>query len=361
MPAGRIDPLLPLGGVPVLPMPAHVREAAAAALDEPDDRDPQGLNELRSAVSGYLLAQHRLSVDPAKELLVTHGAMHGLAVALAAMVGPGDDVLIPAPTFFFEGAVRLAGAAPVYVRSTEERGWRWDLEAIEAAVTSQTRVILICNPSNPTGCLPRPDELLGIVELARRHGLTVVSDESYERYAFDGLSYTPIARYLDEWPRLVTVTSLSKNYAFSLWRLGYVHAPKDLLEPVRRVFEWNAINCGIVPQKAAAAAITGPQEWVTDEIKTYQAKRDLLMAAVAETGVLTAVRPEAGVFALIDCSALGDSPDAIDQSLLRQGVPSVPGSYFRAPGSHVRLVFGAPEPVLEQLGTALSRAAADAR
>lgn len=348
--------VLPLVGAPVLPMPDHVRQAVMDAMHRPDPRDSRGLPELRAAIATELERDHGLRIDPEHRLLITHGAMQGLSLVLRTVLAPGDEVIVPTPTFFFDGAIREAGGTPAHVPSRERDGWALDLADLEAAVTPRSRVLLLCNPNNPTGYLPDAATLAAVVDLAARHGLLVVSDESWQHFTFDGNTHQPAEAFADRWPHIVTVTSLSKYYALASWRVGYVLAAPSIIAAIERRFQWEAVCCGIVPQSAAAAALGGPRDWLDQALSTYQAKRDLVCDGIARIGLADPVRPAAGAFLLVDCARLGDTPAAIDRALLRNGVPTIRGADMHAPDTHVRLVFGSDKPVLDDLLRALARA-----
>lgn len=347
--------VIPLVGAPILPMPEHVRQAVVAAMGKPDPRDTRGLDVLRRAIAAELECGHGLRVDPDRRLLVTHGAMQGLSLVMRTVLEAGDEVIVPTPTFFFDGAIREAGAKPVYVPSQENDGWALDPAGLEAAVTPRTRSVLLCNPNNPTGHLPDAATLAAVVDIAARHGLLVISDDSWQHFTFDGRKYHPLEAFADRWPHIVTVTSLSKYYALASWRLGYVLAPPTIIEAIERRFQWEAVCCGNVPQEAAASALTGPRDWLDRALAGYQAKRDLVCDGIAETGFPEPVRPAAGAFLLLNCADLGDTPEAIDRTLLRNGISTVRGADMRAPETHVRLTFGSDEPVLLDLIRALER------
>ncbi|WP_037817856.1 MULTISPECIES: pyridoxal phosphate-dependent aminotransferase [Amycolatopsis] len=342
--------MLPLVGAPVLPMPEHVREAVRLAMDKPDPRDSRGLPELRSAIAAELGP----GIDPERRLLVTHGAQHGLSLVLRTVLEPGDEVIVPTPAYFFDGAIRESGAVPAYVPSRED--WTFDLDRMAAAVTPRSRAILLCNPVNPTGYLPNAATIAAVVGLAARHGLVVISDDSWRHFAYDRNEHHPIEGAAGEWPHLITVTSLSKYYALATWRIGYVLAPPEIIDAMERRLQWEAVCCGAVAQHAAAAALTGPREWLDRELVTYQRKRDLVCDGIAASGLPAPVRPGGGAFLLADCGRLGAAPEDIDRALLRNGVTAIRGADLHAPDTHVRLTFGAPEPVLEELVSALKRA-----
>ncbi|MGV9851634.1 pyridoxal phosphate-dependent aminotransferase [Streptomyces sp. NPDC003442] len=344
--------MVPFRGVPMLPMPEHVVEAVRTAASEVFPRSSRGSEELRQAIAARLGAAYGLAVDPGRELLITHGAQHGMSVALRALLSPGDEVVIPAPSYFFDGMVRLAGARPVYVPSDESRGWDHVPAAVEAAITPATRALLICNPNNPTGYVPSRERLCQLLGIAARHGLTVFSDESYERYVWDGPGYVPQMLLRDHHPDLVTVTSLSKNYAFTSWRVGYVHAPAHLLKPIHHAFEWDAINVGDVAQAAAHAVMTGPQHWIEQEFATMRARRDILRGGLESAG-LASVRPDAGVFVFADCTPLRFRGRRLERLLLDHGMTAIAGDAFAGPDTHVRMVYGGSAADLEEVGRRL--------
>ncbi|WP_214415802.1 pyridoxal phosphate-dependent aminotransferase [Sphaerisporangium fuscum] len=349
-------PVLPLVGAPILPMPEHVRLAVAQAMDQPDPRDSRGLPELRAAIAAELEREHGLHIDPERRLLITHGAMQGLSLVLRTVLAPGDEVIVPTPTFFFDGAIREAGATPAYVPSRECDGWALDPARLEAAVTPRSRAVLLCNPNNPTGHLPDAATLAAVADIAARHGLLVISDDSWQHFTFDGRRYQPVEALADRWPHMVTVTSLSKYYALGSWRVGYVLAPPPIVDALERRFQWEAAWCGAVPQRAAVAALTGPRDWIDRALSTYQAKRDLVCDGIAASGLTEPTRPAAGAFLLVDCSRLGDTPADIDRALLRNGIATVRGADMHAPDTHVRLTFGSDDHVLGELIRGLAQA-----
>jgi aspartate/methionine/tyrosine aminotransferase len=348
--------VLPLVGAPILPMPEHVRRAVAQAMDQPDPRDTRGLPELRAAIAAELETEHGLRIDPERRLLITHGAMQGLSLVLRTVLAPGDEVIVPTPTFFFDGPIREAGAKPAYVPSRECDGWALDVAGLAAAVTRRSRAVLLCNPTNPTGYLPDAETLAAVVDIAARHGLLLIADEAWQHFTFDGGRFQPVEGLADRWPHVVTVMSLSKYYALSSWRVGYVLAPPPIIDALERLFQWEAAWCGVVAQRAAVAALTGPRDWLDRSLSTYQAKRDLVCDGIAASGLAEPARPAAGAFLLLDCSRLGDTPAAIDRALLRSGIATVRGADMHGPDTYVRLVFGSDEELLGELVRGLEQA-----
>jgi len=318
---GRV---LPLRGTASRPLPPHVHEVAVAALAEHKRTPPsRGLPELLEALA-------RLhGRDPEREVLVTSGAQHALALCFRALLEPGETAIVPAPAYFFAGAIEAAGGRAVYVHGREEDGWRWDVGAIERAVDGRTRVVVACNPGNPTGHLPSPEEIAALVALAERHGLTILTDEAYERYVYGGRALTSV---LDVAPSAVLVRSIGKSYAIPSWRLGYVVGPPHVVDACLRALEVDCIRCPYVGQRVALAAIEGPQDWLAGLAGEYERHRDAALAAAEAVG-LSAARPLAAPFLFLNLAGAGE------EELLEAGIPAVPGRFFQAPG-YARLPFG---------------------
>lgn len=344
--------VVPMQGVPMLPMPPHVVDAVVRSAGDVFPRDSRGSYALRAAIASHLAARHGLDVDPDTELVITHGAQHGMSIALRALLSPGDEVIIPAPTYFFDPMVRMAGAIPRYVQSSAHEDWAVPIDDLASAVTGETKAIIMCNPNNPTGNVPTEDELLALLEFAKTHGLYVLADESYEDYVHDSPGYVPQMRLKHVHDRLVTVTSFSKNLALSSWRVGYVHAPHDLLEAIHRAFECDAINVGDIPQIAAQAALTGPRDWLAREFSTFRARRDLLLDGIAAAG-FSANTPDAGVFCFVDFSRTGLHGERLEMALLDVGVPASTGDRFYGRGSFARVLYGGTVENIERAVTRL--------
>ena len=320
--------MLPLKGSIGAPLPPHVREAVTAALDEHAVTPPsRGHLSFREAIARSLPAP----ADPERELLVTNGAMHALSLLFRALLEPGDEVIVPTPCYFFAGLVERAGGVFVPVPAST-----WDPVAIEAAVTPRSRALVLTNPNNPTGYLPTRAEVDAMLELAARHRLTVVTDEAYERCIHEG-------ELASAWgaPNVVLVRSLGKSLALPAWRIGFLAGEPDVVDACLRELEWDVIRVSHVAQRAAQAALEGPQDWLDDLAARYRADRDVAHALIADDPILSAPLPPATPFLWLD---LGGIPI---QSLLAAGIAVVDGTHFGAPG-HARLPFaGATEHEVE--------------
>ena len=309
--------VLPLKGSVAAPLPEHVREAVMAALDEHTVTPPsRGHAALREAIARSLPAPS----DPERGILTTNGAMHALSLTFRALLEPGDEVIVPTPRYFFAGLIERAGGVFVPVPS-------WDPQAIERAVTPRSRVLVVTNPNNPDGHLPTRAEIDELLALASRHDLTVLTDEAYERCIHDG-------ELASAWgaPNVILIRSLGKSLAMPAWRIGFVAGEPSVIDACLRELEWDVIRVSHVAQRAATAALEGPQDWLKDVAAGYRRDRDAAHAWIAEHPILSAPLPAATPFLWLDLGGL--SPE----DLLAEGLPVVDGAAFGAPG-HARLPF----------------------
>jgi aspartate/methionine/tyrosine aminotransferase len=312
----------------------------------------RGLFRLREAVAARLSREWGRAVDPETSILITNGAMQGLHVVLHALLAPGAHVLVPTPAFFFSGLLAGAGLEPDYIPGHPREGWTWDVAKMRAAVHSGTRAVLLCSPANPTGYVPDEEQVLAVVDLAARHDLLLIADESYERFVYDR-PQLPSFGALSTWPETVVVRSMSKSYALSSWRVGFVAAPPRLLEACLRVFEWDSIRCSYLSQVVAAEAVGGDQTWMETCVEEYRRNRDLALDVVP--AALRPARPAGAAFLFLDLTAGGVAKaDTAAVELVEAGVPLVPGRYFIAPG-YARIPIGGRAEDIRSLGERLAR------
>lgn len=348
-PAG-VDPV-PLHGTPAPALPAHVVDAVATVLGRPMRTPPaRGLARLRQELADGLARTTGRTVDPETEILVTNGAMQALGICFRSLVQPGDEVVVPAPCFFFEGPIRAAGAVPVYVPGSAVDGWRWDVAAVEQAIGARTKALLLCNPGNPTGHVPHREDVAAAVSLAGQHGLLVVTDEAYEASLWDGAT---LASAFGLGEDVIVIRSLGKSLSMPQLRIGMLAGPAVRVEACTRTLEWDCLRVGVAAQEAALAALTGPREWL-GRIQAGLAKdRDVALAAVGATPGLGAVTPLAAPFLFVGW----DGGDALAVQLEAVGLPVVDGAAFQAPG-YARLPFGGATAASATLTRALGRFAA---
>jgi len=350
-------------GDPSFDIPAHVREAMEKALRDglTHYTASTGIPLLRNAILKKVTTENGLSVPSADNVVVTNGGMHGLYVLFRAMLEAGDEVILPDPMWTeIAENIRLGGGIPVPVRLHPENGYQYDPDEIEAAITPRTRAIFVNTPHNPTGAVASRVTLERIANLAANHNLTLISDEAYEHVIFDGQQHVSLGSLAAAHGRTVSVYSMSKTYAMSGLRMGYLVVTDDLLlERLKKLVRCTINGVNSVTQYGAAAALDGPQDATRAMAAEYQSRRDMLLAALEESPHLEPFKP-GGAFYLW-AKIKGDWPGyqgkTDDWSMTnylidRVGVGSSPGSAFGAAGAgHIRFAFScSTEQVSEAAG-----------
>ena len=330
-------------GEPDFATPDHIKQAVVEALARNRTGYPDNRGEivLRQAAG----VKHRY--DPATEVLITTGATLGLYCAFAALLSPGDEVLLPDPVYdAYQSPIRLAGGEPVAFASRRD-GKRFVLDAVELekAITSRSRLLLLTTPWNPTGTVFTTAELQALGEVAVRHNLMIVSDEIYDQITYgDAVHVSPATLFRD---RTVLVQSLSKTYAMPGWRCGYCCGPADVMQKMFLVLQQVSRGPATFVQDAAVAALTGSQACVAGMRAEYTRRLALVQAALGAR----VMAPEGGFFAMVDVRDLGPSSNEIRQRLLREhGVVVMHGAAY-GPGGEgtLRVSFSAAAPLPEGL------------
>jgi N-succinyldiaminopimelate aminotransferase len=352
-------------GFPDTDGPAEVAEAAAAAIlaGRGNQYPPgPGIPELRQAVAAHQKRFYGLEVDPDTEVLVTAGATEGIAAALIALLEPGDEAIAFEPYYdSYAACVAMAGGTRVPV-TLRPPGFRPDLDALRAAITPRTRLILLNSPHNPTGAVFTPDELAGIAAVACEHDLLVVSDEVYEHLTFEG-EHVPAASLPGMRERTVTISSAAKTFSFTGWKVGWVTGTPELVTAVRTVKQFLTFVTGGPFQYAIAQALALPDAYFSAISADLRGRRDLLCAGLAEVG-FEVYRPAGTYFVTTDIRPLGwdDGMEFCRALPGRAGVVAIPSAVFyddvTAGSSQVRFAFCKKEEVLRE---ALTRLAAIAR
>ncbi|MFC0682199.1 pyridoxal phosphate-dependent aminotransferase [Lysobacter korlensis] len=316
-------------GEPDVPVAAHIAAAAKAAWDRDDtDYGPNGgIPELRAAIAEKLARDNRLTVD-LEQIWVTIGATQALHQAMTLLLGPGDEILIPDPGYTtFTMTPSMLGARPVPYSLSPDRRFVPDIDELDRLVSAHTRVLLLNSPSNPLGAVFGEDVLRELLAFARRHDLWVISDEVYEYFTYGERHVSPAALDVDD--RVFSVFSLSKTYAMTGIRTGYLVTPPGFAEILRTVQE-GSISCASTPaQHAAIAAITGDQSPVAEARDHYRANLDAATALLDSRGIRY-LTPAGAFYLWIDMSfASGGDVDAwAERFLLKERVAIAPGSAF---------------------------------
>ena len=354
-------------GFPDTDGPAVVAEAAAAAImaGRGNQYPPgPGVPELRRAIAAHQQRFYGLDVNPDTEVLVTAGATEAIAAALLALTEPGDEVIAFEPYYdSYAACIALAGAVRVPV-TLRPPGFRPDLDALRAAITPRTRLILLNTPHNPTGAVFSRAELTAIADLAVEHDLLVITDEVYEHMVFDG-EHVPIVTLPGMAGRTATISSAGKTFAFTGWKIGWVTGSAELVTAVRTVKQFLTFVNGGPFQYAVAEGLALPDSYYAQLNGDLRARRDLLCDGLAEAG-FAVYRPAGTYFVTTDVGALGETDGiAFCRSLPeRAGVVAIPAAVFyddaKAGESLVRFAFCKKPEVLQEALTRLRRGLAPA-
>jgi len=332
--AGGASVVSLMRGEPDFKTPAHITEAAVDALARGRTAYPDNRGELqfREAVSTKLARDNGVTYDPGTEVLVTPGATLGIHAALMALIDEGDEVLVPDPVYdAYYSPIRLAGGRVRPVRAAIANGrFALTAEAIEAAITPASRVLLLNTPWNPVGTVFTASELAAIADVVLRHGLTLVSDEIYEAIVYDGHTHvSPAALSSGLRERCVLVNSLSKTYAMTGWRVGYCAAPPDLISAMFLVLQQSSRGPATFIQDAAAVALTDSQDCVAEMRRQYADRRQLVASTLEGVDRVRALSPEGGFFTMVDVRETGVPSDTVRRRLLREhGVVVAHGSAY---------------------------------
>jgi len=341
-------------GEPESATPDHIVDSAVSALHAGETHygDVEGLFELREAIATKLERDNHWEADPKSEILVTNGGMQGLFVAMMACINPGDEVIILEPFYpHYEGLVTFPGGVPVFVPCLGPEGRLTpSREAIEDKITVRTKAILINSPHNPTGTVLSRQQLEMLVDLATVHDLLIFTDDVYEILTYSGHTHTCVAGLGPEArQRTVTISSLSKTYAMTGWRLGYVVAPAALLKAMRSIHEKSGRMATAFVQRAGVTALMGSQDCVAAMRIAYARRRDWVVDALKDVPGVECPVPDGAFYVFPDISRLGMSDLELAQFLLEERhLLVMPGSYYGSSGrGHLRLSYATDDTTLQ--------------
>ncbi len=330
-------------GEPDFDTPEHVKEAAIKALREGKTKytPGPGIPELRDAVAAY----HKEGGIPCEARNVTAcPAKHGVLMSILAAAGEGDEVILPDPAWVsYAPMVEWSHAKPVGVHLTAENGFRMTPEAVASRITKKTRMIVLNSPSNPTGGVNTAADVKGIVDLAVDHDIWILSDEIYQRLIYDGKHVSP-ASLPGGWERTFTVDGLSKSFAMTGWRMGWVVAPDAAFKQVDKLQSQSITHVTSFAQYGAVAALNGPQDFVAKMREEFQSRRDIIVAGLRKLPGVTCPEPKGAFYAFpkFDATAWGglDDETLCHRLIEKANVATTPGSSFGAMGKgHLRFSY----------------------
>ncbi len=351
--ADEIPGVVNLGiGQPDFDTPEFIREAAKKALDEGYTRYPpaKGFPDLRQAVSEKLRLENNVSADPDKEIFISVGAMQVIFNTILHVVEPGDEVIVIDPGYDYYSQIGLFGGQPVRVPAREQNRFKVDPDELRNAISPRTKLIVLNSPSNPTGAVLDEPQLREIAALALKHNIYILSDEPYEHILFDGRQHISIGSLEGMHNLTISAFTLSKSYAMTGWRVGYVAAPKTIIDEMEKLMEHQVSGVTAVSQRAALAAITGPQDCVREMLEAYTRRRTIVHQGLNDIEGITCLLPEATFYAFPNISRVGMSSWDFAKYLLRElRVALIPGSIFGENGEgYLRLSFAASEADLRE-------------
>jgi len=338
---GAIPGSVNLGlGQPDFDTPEHIKRAAIQAIERGQCGYTAncGTPELRSAIVQKFSSENHINCS-AEEIMVTSGASEALFLVIASLVDRGEEVLIGDPAFLsYAELTRLVGGRPVSVPLDDEL--RLDPDAVLERITDKTKLLIVNSPSNPTGSVGTAEQMKAIAEIADDRGIAVLSDEVYEHFIYKGEHVSP-GQFSEN---VITVNAVSKTYAMTGWRLGYLAAKGTALEQLLKIHQYVQACASSISQAAALEAITGPQDCVATMRDEFKARRDLLVKGFRDMGV-DLIEPD-GAFYLFP--RVGDG-DAVAARLGKAGVIVVPGSAFGPGGrEHIRISYASSRSQLEE-------------
>ena len=349
-------------GEPDFPTPGHVKQAALEAIRDDFTRytPTDGIPQLKEAIARRH-ARDFQSDYSTREVLVTVGGKHAIFNLTSALLQPGDEVVIPVPYWVtFKEAVHYAGAACRFVPTSESENFRVTADRIEAAVSPRTRLILLNSPNNPSGAIIREEEMRKIAELARRRDLLVLTDECYCHFNYEGSTPFSLASLGKEYrDHVAVVGSVSKTYAMTGWRVGFCLGPEPLIRAMLKIQSHCTSNANSIAQKAAVAALGGPQNSIQDMLGEYARRRSFIVEALNAIAGISCNRPDGAFYVypnlrgLLDARRVENAADLALQLLHEARVAVVPGEGFGT-RDHIRISYATS---MEQLAKGADRLA----
>ncbi len=343
-------------GEPDFQTPWHIREAGVYSLEKGFTRytSNAGLMELRREISAYMDRHYHLSYDPETQILVTVGGSEGLDLAFRALIDPGDEVIIPVPSFVCYGPmVEMAGGVPVYLEMKEENQFRLTPQELAPLLTKRTKALLLPFPSNPTGGIMEREDLEAVARVLEGTSVMVVSDEIYAELTYGGLNHVSMANLPQMQDRTIVINGLSKSHSMTGWRMGFACGPAPILAQMIKLHQFGIMSAPTTSQYAAVEALRNGDRDVVNMREEYDGRRRFLVSGLRKLG-LSCFEPK-GAFYVFPCiRGLGLTSDEFcERLLLSQGVAVISGSAFGPGGEgYVRCCYAAS---MQDLTKALDR------
>ena len=347
-----LDGVISLGvGEPDFVTPWHIREAGIYSLEKgyTSYTSNYGLLELRVELAHYLKRRYGLDYDPHKELLITVGVSEGLDLAMRAILDPGDEIIVPEPSYVsYTACAVLAAGLPIPVPTTIENDFKVKAADIEKRITPKTKAILLGYPNNPTGAVMDRERLTKVAEVARRHDLLVISDEVYDRLVY-GVEHTCFASLPGMKERTILLSGFSKAYAMTGWRIGYAAAREEIIEALMKIHQYTMMCAPTMGQMAALEALREGEDQVAEMVAEYDQRRRVMVQGLNDIG-LTCFEPKGAFYCFPSIKSTGLSSDEFAERLLIEDhVAVVPGDTFGQSGEgYVRCCYATSMAEIEE-------------
>jgi len=342
-------------GEPDFITPWHIRDEGIFSLEKGFTKytGNAGLSRLRGAISDYLLRRFGLSYDPEDQIIVTVGGSEAIDLTVRALINPGDEVIIPVPSFVCYGPITtLAGGVPVYVETKAENEFKLTADELKAAITPRSKLLVLPYPNNPTGGIMGKDDLEKVAEVLRGTDIMVLSDEIYAELTY-GAHHVSLANIPDMYERTVVVNGFSKNHAMTGWRMGYVCGPAPVIKQMLKIHQYAIMSAPTTSQYAAIEAMTSGDKDVIMMRDDYDRRRRLLLEGLHRIG-MECFEPRGAFYLFPSIQSTGMSSDEFCEKLIvEEHVAVIPGGAFGRSGEgFVRMCYCAS---VENITEALNR------
>ncbi|MCY4062505.1 MAG: pyridoxal phosphate-dependent aminotransferase [Chloroflexi bacterium] len=333
------------GGEPDFDTPPHIVEAAINAMRAGETRyaaPSKGISPLLEAIAAKMERDNKVRVDPTSDIIVTPGGKLALFLALKAMLDPGDEVLIPAPYWVsYPSITQMVGGVPVTIETSSDDNYRLRLEHLREHITPRSKALIINSPCNPTGHMLSSEEIESVATLALEEDLYIISDEIYEKLNFDGRPAVSLASIPDIADRVIIINGMSKAYAMTGWRLGWLAGPTELIGVAGKFNSQTATSAATFTQLAAVAALNGPQDCVEMMRQSYQERRDFIVDAFNSIPNMSHPEIEGAFYAFPKVDETSKTSEEVANTILDEAVVvGVPGSAFGiTKDAHIRFSF----------------------
>lgn len=347
-------------GEPDFDTPAHITDAMVAATRNGATHytPNKGIPELRKAICRKLKDEDTLEYDP-EEIICTVGVSEGVFVSLSAFLDPGDEVLVPDPSWLnYSHVPTMNGATPVGYPLLEKNNFQIDVHDLERLVTPRTKMLVILDPSNPLGGVQERETLEKVARFAIAHDLLVISDEIYEKILFDGRKHYSIAAFPGMRERTIVLNGFAKAYAMTGWRIGYIAAPADLIQVMNRMHMYIVTHTSSQAQWGALAALEGSQEPVREMVEEFRKRRDYVCERLNRMKGVSCLVPGGAFYIFLNISGTGKNAEEFTRYLLHEAnVAVVPGTAFGACGEgYIRISYATSMENLEKAMDRIERA-----